>query len=174
MDTKREKPSIEIIVTWKKSRTWGWCPRAHCRAYGFPKANPSYPGETEFLTSGAYASGCGYDKLSTVVADCLNKLPPFRALLAAKPDSDFIRTSQEHGREKRIAPYGISRYAAKVERTRTDGKRGKITVEDTRSSFDGGVGIGCYVGKDGIFAYLGFSCRHVSSDSVDCFIIEKE
>ena len=37
-------------VEWKKSRTWGWCPRVYVR--------------TNEHTGEYYSSGCGYDKLS--------------------------------------------------------------------------------------------------------------
>lgn len=46
-----------IVVKWAKSRTWGKCPRI------------TYQGETV-----AHASGCGYDKLSTVLANALQYL----------------------------------------------------------------------------------------------------
>ena len=41
----------QFAVTWSKSRTWGLCPRIE------------YRGE-----KAAHASGCGYDKLSAVLA----------------------------------------------------------------------------------------------------------
>lgn len=41
---------IGINVDWKKSTTWGWCPRAYVR---------TACGENNY-----YSSGCGYDKLS--------------------------------------------------------------------------------------------------------------
>ncbi len=42
-----------IVVKWTKSRTWGMCPSI-------------YDGDRV-----AYASGCGYDKLSAVLAEAL-------------------------------------------------------------------------------------------------------
>lgn len=49
---------ISFSVEWKKSRTWGWCPRVYSRINGFH-------GES-------YASGCGYDKLSSAVCGSLH------------------------------------------------------------------------------------------------------
>lgn len=48
---------ISFSVEWKKSRNWGWCPRVYSRINGFS-------GES-------YASGCGYDKLSSAVSSSL-------------------------------------------------------------------------------------------------------
>lgn len=42
-----------VVVKWTKSRTWGMCPSI-------------YDGERV-----AYASGCGYDKLSAVLSEAL-------------------------------------------------------------------------------------------------------
>ena len=46
-----------VSIEWKKSATWGWCPRAYVRINDH---------------SGEYrASGCGYDKLSAAVYHAL-------------------------------------------------------------------------------------------------------
>lgn len=52
---------IEVKVEWKKSKTWGMNP--HAVAY--------HPGGA----ATAKASGCGYCKLSTVLAECLDQIP---------------------------------------------------------------------------------------------------
>ena len=49
---------ITIRVEWVKNRTWGYNPRAEVCANGY--------------TTGS-ASGCGYDKLSSAVAEAFNK-----------------------------------------------------------------------------------------------------
>ena len=49
---------VQIAIVWRHSRTWGLCPRLE---WGREKI--------------AYANGCGYDKLSTVLADVLRWLP---------------------------------------------------------------------------------------------------
>lgn len=53
--------SLNVSIEWKKSRTWGWCPRSHMRFNG-----------KEYT---AYASGCGYDKLSSCVSSALHDCP---------------------------------------------------------------------------------------------------
>lgn len=53
-----------LNVEWRKSREWSYCPAAL-----------DYRGEKM-----AYASGCGYDKLSTVLCDALAPLVPDGAL----------------------------------------------------------------------------------------------
>ena len=64
-EEKAQKPVSRVIVTleWKKSRTWGHCPRANGRI--------EYKDGTWGHTPEAYANGCGYDKASTVVASVL-------------------------------------------------------------------------------------------------------
>lgn len=66
---KAHRPAVqrlEIEINWTKSRTWGYCPTASAM----------------WLTSAgwgawnnmAHASGCGYDKASTVIAEVCNAL----------------------------------------------------------------------------------------------------
>jgi hypothetical protein len=64
VDSDHEVERVEIQLEWKDNRTWGWCPRATA---DIKYKNGKWSRET------AYASGCGYDKASTVVADVLNK-----------------------------------------------------------------------------------------------------
>ena len=55
---KFSMPNIKrlwIDVEWKKSRTWGYCPRAEWECW-FEDGS--------YLRGSEYASGCGYDKLS--------------------------------------------------------------------------------------------------------------
>ena len=52
-----------IVVEWSKSRTWGFCPRID-NMYGLERGKA------------AYASGCGYDKLSAVLCEYLVWLVP--------------------------------------------------------------------------------------------------
>ena len=51
---------IDIVVEWKKNRTWGANPRAEVRT-----------GDFYFISSSI--GGCGYDKESTATAQCFNK-----------------------------------------------------------------------------------------------------
>ena len=56
--------NVHIHVEWKKNRTWGWNPHATLEING--------------KTFVDRVSGCGYDKLSSVVACVLEKCPSFR------------------------------------------------------------------------------------------------
>lgn len=62
--TRPDVKQLRINVYWKNSRTWGLCPTAE--AYIITE-NGSEAVEGHF-----YADGCGYDKLSTVVAQVCN------------------------------------------------------------------------------------------------------
>ena len=77
---------IEIEVEWKKSYTWGWCPRASMR---WEDAD----GHWHYMENAGHASGWGYDKHSTVVAECLNH---FKNLRYAIRNKNFKKS-----------PYGI-------------------------------------------------------------------
>lgn len=59
MDHARENGTLEFTIQWKKSPTWGNCPRIDWR------------GE-----KAAYASGCGYDKESAVIQEFVSSLLP--------------------------------------------------------------------------------------------------
>ena len=62
--SRKDVRRIEIEMTWRKS-VYGYCPRADMRA--------SYTdGHNEYFENCAYAGGWGYDKASTVMAECLN------------------------------------------------------------------------------------------------------
>lgn len=77
---------IEIEIEWKKSHTWGWCPRASMRW-------EDEKGGWHHVDNAGYASGYGYDKHSTVVAEALNR---FKNLRYAVRNKNFKK-----------APYGI-------------------------------------------------------------------
>lgn len=64
---------VEINIEWKRNRQWGYCPRATA----FYTTFSGKSGKVE-----SYASGYGYDKKSTVVADCLNQIA--RGMIWAK------------------------------------------------------------------------------------------
>jgi hypothetical protein len=87
---KNQKKVKRMIITieWKKSRTWGWCPRA--------TANVEYH-DGRYATGEYYASGCGYCKESTVIASAFN---------------DFLKYKLHEVKKakKEKAPYGISFY----------------------------------------------------------------
>lgn len=90
-ETEHSKPLpiyIEIDVEWKKSPTWGWCPRASMR---WEDAS----GMWHRIDNAGYASGYGYDKHSSAVAEALNR---FKNLRYAVRNKDFKK-----------APYGIQK-----------------------------------------------------------------
>lgn len=62
VNSKKVK-SMQLYTTWKKSKTWGSVPHL--------KAEIIYTDGTR-SESNYSTTGCGYDKLSTVVADCMN------------------------------------------------------------------------------------------------------
>ena len=112
---KAQKPvkRLTIAIEWKKSRMWG--------------NNPTASGEIEYAdgtfgrTENAHASGCGYDKESTVIADVFNQCLLGR-LWALTDD----QVKGGHGsRDTGPAPYGIRVY-------------------DGRRRFSGGIGTSCY------------------------------
>lgn len=77
---------IEIDVEWKKSNTWGLCPRTSMRW-------EDAAGEWHYIDNAGYASGWGYDKHSSAVAEALNHLKNLRYAVRNK---DFKKS-----------PYGI-------------------------------------------------------------------
>jgi hypothetical protein len=50
-----------VSIHWKKSRTWGWCPRAYVNIAG--------------KQYNRYAGGWGYDKLSSAVSSAMSESP---------------------------------------------------------------------------------------------------
>lgn len=71
-----------IFVEWRKSRVYGYCP---CILYHREKA--------------AYASGCGYDKLSAVLAEYLEPLVPGIERCSGAGETSIIEFLAEHGWE---------------------------------------------------------------------------
>jgi len=82
--TRQDCKEIRINIEWRKSRTWGYCPRAEYWAR-FVDGSTTY---------GVFScSGCGYDKESTVVSDIFDAC--CSGMLWRKRNS------------KKKAPYGI-------------------------------------------------------------------
>jgi len=105
---KNQKPvkSITISIEWKKSRMWGSNP--------FAEATIRHKdGSISYGT--AKASGCGYDKESTVIADIFNNF------LKYKLYGEFVP----------------------VERARDNGLPYGIYLGDYRH-YSGGIGTDCY------------------------------
>lgn len=59
--------SVDIFIDWKRSQTWGWCPRAYITTH-LLDVNKYH----DYEKLEGYASGCGYDKLSSSIASALN------------------------------------------------------------------------------------------------------
>jgi hypothetical protein len=103
-----QKPvqSFSITIEWKKSRTWGANPHAY--------ADVIYKDGTRGQTKTYKASGCGYCKESTVIADIFNELLKYRLY-------EFTANDK--------LPYGIRIWESEL---------------GTRRYYEGGVGASCY------------------------------
>lgn len=129
---KAQKPvkRLTISIEWKKSRTWG--------------NNPSADGAVEYADGTfarigpAKASGCGYDKESTVVAELFNACLKYKLWGMTH---EQIKGGHGSG-DKGPAPYGINSY------------------QDGGRHYAGGVGIGCYYK---IGEYIGGTFEHTAS-----------
>ena len=131
---KNQKPIAEITINieWKRSRTWGNCPRCEAKVHfkdGTWETSPTYA-----------ASGCGYDKESTVIANVFNDYLKYKLW-------NRIDTLTEKCKE---VPYGI--HSGKY-KTNFD-----INVE--HCSFDGGIGTNCYYS---ISKFIGGKFENVAS-----------
>jgi len=80
---------IKITIEWKKSRTWGSNPHLEARI-------EHWDGSFSYAT--ATASGCGYDKESTVIADIFNQFLKYKLYKPLIP----VAYNQPDG-----LPYGI-------------------------------------------------------------------
>lgn len=127
-DVKR----IELDITWKKSRTWGYCPTCE---YDVWMQDGTY------LHGKRHASGYGYDKHSTVVAEVFN--------ICAKGMAWRKRNSSK------VAPYGLEHV-------------GKGKTKEWPPYFEGGIGISCY---PAIVAYLGGTMESHSGKTWDSHTI---
>lgn len=123
--------TLRIDVTWKKSRWWGNCPRAEWECWFV---------DGTYLHGSEYASGCGYDKLSQVIADAFNKV--------AKGMAWRKRNSRKG------APYGIMHV-------------GKGADKKWNPYFEGGIGASCY---RSIAAYLGGKMEWDEGKTWDRFV----
>ena len=71
---------VSFSVIWGKSNTWGLCPRIEWQG-----------------KKAAYASGCGYDKLSAVLVDFLHHLVPELSGCSGAGVSSVANRLAEHG-----------------------------------------------------------------------------
>lgn len=80
---RNQKPvkSITITIEWRKSYMWGSNPHA--------EAAVSFQDGTFERADGFTASGCGYDKESTVIAEIFNRFLKYKLYTKLKGDSPY-------------------------------------------------------------------------------------
>jgi hypothetical protein len=124
--------SLAITIEWRKSRMWGMNPHA---------TGEARTTEGMRLVGTATASGCGYCKGSTVIADLFNQFLRHKLYDSAVLARLAIKK-----------PYGIS-----------------LTKDENKylSRFDGGIGEDCY--SDISKAIGGTWKRLANTDSVDVY-----
>jgi hypothetical protein len=74
IEAEKKQPEVKnltITIEWRKSRTWGSNPHATAEVNFKDKTAGGY-GTGFYRKDGYYASGCGYDKESTVIAEIFN------------------------------------------------------------------------------------------------------
>lgn len=88
LDTESGRPelpdAIRIDIEWRKSHTWGMLPSADVEAGGCH-------------TSARLSSGCGFDKESTVTANCFNANPAFARVVAVCAYLDSLESTRTYG-----------------------------------------------------------------------------
>lgn len=121
---KNQFPIKEMTITieWKDSRTWGSNP--HCTAI-ISYHNGKYENSKNYT-----CSGCGYDKLSTMVADVFNDYLKYKLW---NKTIEQCKREDYSWEEKGGAPYGISAGTYK-----------NNEKEIEYRYFNGGIGISCY------------------------------
>lgn len=126
---KNQKPVKEmtLCIEWKKSRMWGNNPSLEAKVL-------FHDGSFE-RSEGFKASGCGYDKESTVIAQAFNKYLKYK--LWALP----LELRQRAASDQKV-PYGITSYQV------------------DHPSFEGGIGTSCYYE---IAKHVGGKFEHVAS-----------
>ena len=131
-----------ITVEWKKNRTWGANPRAEAR-YNYTDAD----GQRQYNTvNSSSIGGCGYDKLSTAVAEVLNQIKPIKRSLYIKKNAKAKLKNRE------VFSYG-SGYGV-------------------LPTIEGGVGVSCY---PSIFEAIGYKFETITSGKMcDVFKITKK
>jgi hypothetical protein len=132
----------KITIDWKKSKMWGMNPAAEC-VYSYKDIEGNT--RTNRVFSGS-VSGCGYDKQSTAVANCLNQIDEILKMLYTIKNDNLDKENRD------IFGYG-SGYG--------------ITP-----SIEGGVGVSCY---PRIFEKLGYEFKTIASGKTfDVYTITKK
>ena len=137
-----ELVSIKIVVEWAKSKTWGANPTAEAW-FLYRGANGN---ESEYIKTRS-VTGCGYDKLSTAVAEALNQSNAVLKLLYTEKNRAKNKGLKNHEIFGYGSGYGIL------------------------PSIEGGVGVSCY---PDIFKKVGFEFKTIAEGkNFDAFTIEK-
>lgn len=135
---------VRISIEWKRSQMWGSNPRAEAWAT-FKDKNGNT--NSVYVQSGSIG-GCGYDKQSTAVADCLNQIKQVLKPLYLIKDANVDNDNKNHELLGYGSGYGIL------------------------PSIEGGVGVSCY---NSIFDKIGFQFKTVASGKTyDCYTITKK
>lgn len=133
--------SVKITVEWKRNRTWGANPTAEAWCSYIDKDGNN---ESHYAKSGSIG-GCGYDKQSTAVAECLIQFNEVLKLLYTEKEKNVTAKNHE------ILGYGSG--------------------HGILPSIEGGVGVSCY---PTIFKNVGFEFKTTASGkSFDAYSIEK-
>lgn len=130
--------TVGIVIEWKKNRTWGNIPHAEVNiGHGIV-----YTGT---------ASGYGYDKESTALAEAFNKSPEVLRILYDTKEEKLGKLGRCVSNDE-VLGYGVGNHA--------------------RPEFQGGVGVNAF--RD-IFAACGYALtRHMDSDHFTTYTLTKE
>ena len=139
---------VKINIEWKRSQMWGNNPKAECW-YSYTDAEGKY--KSGYVVSGSI-SGCGYDKQSTVVANCLNQINEvLKPLYINKNKATEVIPSSQSELNRELFGYG-SGYGI-------------------LPSIEGGVGVSCY---NSIFDSIGYKFQTIASGKTfDSYLITK-
>lgn len=120
---------ITISIEWKKSRTWGNNPHAEARV--------EFHDGTFRRMDGFTASGCGYDKESTVIAGIFNAFLLYKLYGPLPSDyREYLNGEQVN------KPYGV------------------YLPGDWSAHYEGGIGTSCYYN---ISKFIGGTFEHIAS-----------
>lgn len=130
--------TVGIVIEWKRNRTWGNIPHAEVNiGHGIV-----YTGT---------ASGYGYDKESTALAEAFNKSPEILRILYDEKEERLAKLGRRVSNDEAIG-YGVGNHA--------------------RPEFQGGVGVNAF--RD-IFAACGYTLtRHIDGKHFTTYTLTKE
>jgi hypothetical protein len=144
-ENAEELEYIRISVDWIRNRTWGYNPKV------------------EMYTNCGYytgsASGCGYDKESSAIAEALNSSPEVKKALYTLAE----KMLEEVGEIAHISEYAHTSWRNSI---------GYGSGYSILPYFEGGVGVGCF---ESILNKIGYLWHNVGSGKRwDCYNITKK